>query len=387
MAILESHKCMSIIQIVIANLASIYLLMILLYEAQLQTLMGKRAGNAFKSVIYATAVSLLMDMILFLVDGRPGELYYFLNYYGNTVLFALPVVIAWTWLSFIYLFYEGMNETDSKFSFWYKIAILPGLIIIGLSVLQIFTPVFYTVDEVNVYHRLHMGWLSVAVMLFYILFGFCMFYYGKEYRRFRTGNIMLFFIPIIAGTFFQFLFKGVSTIYTSVTIGLTGFYLSCHNELLMRDWLTGLLNRTCFLATRTRRQISKHQNVGFIVFDIDDFKSINDQYGHPEGDRSLQAIANILREEADTNDWVFRISGDEFLIISFSHNEEGLKQMGLRIRERLAAPNENNERDYPLMVSFGTAVWEKGGDLDFDSVIRKADESLYVMKEKKGTLR
>ena len=146
---------MNIIQIVIANLASIYLLMILLYEAQLQTLMGKRAGNAFKSVIYATAVSLLMDMILFLVDGRPGELYYFLNYYGNTVLFALPVVIAWTWLNFIYLFYEGMNETDSNFSFWYKIAILPGLIIIGLSVLQIFTPVFYTVDEVNVYHRLH----------------------------------------------------------------------------------------------------------------------------------------------------------------------------------------------------------------------------------------
>jgi diguanylate cyclase (GGDEF)-like protein len=242
------------------------------------------------------------------------------------------------------------------------------------------------VDENNVYHRLPLSWFAVATAFFYIVTGSVVFHFRNAHSHYKTGNILLFILPIIGGTSFQFMFYGVSTIFPSITLGLTGFYISCHNEVLMRDWLTGLLNRTCFLSAEVQRLVTDHRNAGLIVLDIDSFKEINDHHGHLEGDRALKAVAKVLKSEAGEKDLVFRYGGDEFLILSYSKDPDHLEQVKQKILASIESLNQKGELPYRISLSCGTAV-NTGNGMDLESVLKAADFTMYSEKNGKATLK
>lgn len=370
---------MNIPQVVITDTISFYLLLTLLLEAKFKAILGDREGFLLRHLIYATMISSFLDMILTLVDGKPEPFLWVLNYYGNAVLFLTPVLIAWYWLNFIFLFHKRIGDFKNCGPIVNIFLIIPGLISLGIDVLQLFRPVLFWVDEYNVYHRLSLSWLAVATAFFYIVSGAVVFHFRNAHSHYKTGNIFLFIVPIIGGTMFQFMFYGVSTIFPSITLGLTGFYISCHNEVLMRDWLTGLLNRTCFLSAEVQRIFTDHKNAGLIVLDIDCFKEINDRYGHLEGDKALKTVARILKDEAGEKDLVFRFGGDEFLILSYSKEPDYLDLVKQRILSRMDALNESGNLPYPLTLSCGTAL-NKGNDMDLESVLRTADFTMYSEK-------
>lgn len=377
---------MNIPQVVITDTISFYLLLTLLLEAKFKDILGEAEGFLLRHLIYATMVSSFLDMILSIIDGKQGPFLYFLNYYGNAVLYVTPVLIAWYWLNFIFLFHKRIDDFKSCGPVINILLMVPGIISLGIGIFQLFRPVLFMVDEYNVYHRLPLSWFAVATAFFYIVTGSVVFHFRNAHSHYKTGNILLFILPIIGGTSFQFMFYGISTIFPSITLGLTGFYISCHNEVLMRDWLTGLLNRTCFLSAEVQRLVTDHRNAGLIVLDIDSFKEINDHHGHLEGDRALKAVAKVLKSEAGEKDLVFRYGGDEFLILSYSKDPDHLEQVKQKILSSIESLNQKGELPYRISLSCGTAV-NTGNGMDLESVLKAADFTMYSEKNGKAALK
>ena len=142
------------------------------------------------------------------------------------------------------------------------------------------------------------------------------------------------------------------------------------------DALTGVLNRGAFEKLQSAADDGK---VAFLMFDIDNFKKVNDTCGHLVGDKVLIKVVSLLRERFRTDDDIFRIGGDEFAVVMFGVGEECKDS----IREKIDAINEAlsaeklNEGAPVVSLSAGVAF----GNLIDKKLIAKADSVLYERKK------
>jgi len=149
-------------------------------------------------------------------------------------------------------------------------------------------------------------------------------------------------------------------------------------RLSINDDLTGLYNRRHFYTqlekeiTRARRQ--KH-SLFLIMFDLDDFKKFNDQYGHLEGDRILQEIGKAIKRSIRNNvDAGFRYGGDEFAIIIPEANQVQAIKIAQRIQEAC-----RNITPWPVEISLGLVELKEKHDIE--SLVRCADQLMYQAKD------
>jgi diguanylate cyclase (GGDEF)-like protein len=144
------------------------------------------------------------------------------------------------------------------------------------------------------------------------------------------------------------------------------------------DALTGLLNRHAFEEI-CNLSYEKHLQIALLLIDMDNFKFINDNYGHAGGDVALQELSRILVETFRTDDYVARIGGDEFVVIlpnCSSGAANIIKQKILNVNEKLLNIKDNIK---PVSVSVGVAFSDEGFTED---LFKKADKALYIVKEK-----
>ncbi|MGN0638336.1 MAG: GGDEF domain-containing protein [Huintestinicola sp.] len=137
------------------------------------------------------------------------------------------------------------------------------------------------------------------------------------------------------------------------------------------DGLTGISNRRS-LDSYMEKLLEEDSTFSFVLLDVDNFKSINDTYGHGEGDTSLISIAHILTEIFGEN--VFRYGGDEFAVISFENAEATAEKMALvnrRLRER--------NTEYILQTCSG--VYYNEDSDDERRIFERADHALYEAKQ------
>ena len=149
------------------------------------------------------------------------------------------------------------------------------------------------------------------------------------------------------------------------------------------DALTGLPNRALFydrleqalaIATRGRRR------VGVLFLDLDDFKPINDSYGHAAGDELLQALAARLTDELRQTDTVARIGGDEFTVILWDVlDPAAVAAVAEKLAESISRPVRMAGRECRVGVSIGQAVFPDDGR-DADELLGVADAAMYRMK-------
>lgn len=142
-------------------------------------------------------------------------------------------------------------------------------------------------------------------------------------------------------------------------------------RMAFRDDLTGLNNRTAYNQKIEDLQKGERRgSTGIILFDVDNFKMINDTKGHPEGDRVLKYVGSVLSEVfASTLYTVYRIGGDEFAVIGERVMEEEIIEVLLAVRERFI-------QDGDIRLSKGYSMVGK----DVTKAIDDADKMLYVDK-------
>jgi diguanylate cyclase (GGDEF)-like protein len=143
------------------------------------------------------------------------------------------------------------------------------------------------------------------------------------------------------------------------------------------DELTGLLNRRAFFsraAAITSLARRHDQPISVVIVDIDNFKGINDRYGHAAGDRALRELADAIRSEARTSDLVARLGGDEFVVLMPMTAPDGARRFAERLRQR-----RTRVASKPLTVSMGLAA-AAGAEVDIGTLLSEADRMLYAAK-------
>lgn len=148
------------------------------------------------------------------------------------------------------------------------------------------------------------------------------------------------------------------------------------------DELTGLLNRRGFrrMAEHTLKvERRSGRRAALFCIDVDHLKPINDRFGHPEGDRALRAVADVLRSALRDGDVMARFGGDEFVVLAPAIGLAGESdRLVQRLRDRLGEENARARRPYVLTFSVG--VVEETGATDLDRFIERADAMLYAQK-------
>jgi diguanylate cyclase (GGDEF)-like protein len=149
------------------------------------------------------------------------------------------------------------------------------------------------------------------------------------------------------------------------------------------DPLTQLFNRRA-LDEMVQREITRVSRIGssltFLLFDIDGFRSINTQFGHQAGDKLLVEVAQLLRNNFRGGDVLFRLGGDEFLVVMPDTSETQVDPALVRLQKSVDTWNASRRRDYDLSLSWGLAGYVVG--LSQEDILRHAERKLYQRKHK-----
>jgi diguanylate cyclase (GGDEF)-like protein len=158
--------------------------------------------------------------------------------------------------------------------------------------------------------------------------------------------------------------------------------------LSFQDELTGLYNRRGFFIFGEKFfSMAKRKNCTLVIFycDLDKFKSINDLYGHKEGDFALKTSATILKNACRDYDIISRFGGDEFVILLDNFQIDDVEEFKIRITTLFHDYNSHSNKGYQISISCGyteySPIHEK--NVTFGELIERADKKLYLEKGKR----
>ncbi|MGI6382398.1 MAG: GGDEF domain-containing protein [Tissierellaceae bacterium] len=260
----------------------------------------------------------------------------------------------------------------------YKSLWIPSLINAIASVLSPIMNLIFYVDAQNRYTRGEYFFIFILVYTInlLILAGITI-EVGKKNNYPFMGKMLALSIFTIIGTSIQLIHPLAYTTWHCVTIALLLYYLVTTEFDSSFDTLTNFYNRTAF--DKAIKHMNETRSFSLIILDIDDFKMVNDTYGHGYGDRVIKTVAEIIRKSFNKSYTCYRFGGDEFSILS---NETDQEKIEGQIREMIDSIEKIREEGNPIpTVSYGYSIFRGGANLDFNDIIKDADEQMYHYKK------
>ncbi len=331
-------------------------------------------SKIFTIMIYSTIFMNVCEILSWKFDTLPGASNYFFNFLFNFLFTGLATVVVGLWGYYIdYIVYSNEEKHKNRWHYF-----LPTIIMGVLSVLNIFYPILFKISADNVYSRLPMIWSSIilTVIIYIFVLLFVIKKASKSNKSVILGVLIFLALPIIASVG-QLLYIGLHIIWPTTAVALLITYLIFETTDNARDYLTGLFTRER-AEDQISRYILKNKNFSVIMIDIDDFKQLNDTYGHHRGDQVLIEVAKILKEIFDKHSLVSRFGGDEFLIVSNLDDNEALDIQRNRINYLIKKSDIEYFRD--IKLSFGTTICVDTTKCDADKIIIQADNNMYKNK-------
>ena len=151
------------------------------------------------------------------------------------------------------------------------------------------------------------------------------------------------------------------------------------------DPLTGIFNKR-YLSDRMKDEfghaLRTESPLTLLMIDIDHFKKINDTHGHPAGDIVLQRLALVAKSVVRGDDIFARFGGEEFCMLLRNTDPVGAKILAERLRNLIQGTRfEFEDKEIPVTVSIGAATLKDGNFTDADTLLKAADDALYISKE------
>lgn len=207
-----------------------------------------------------------------------------------------------------------------------------------------------------------------------------MLYETLRYSRkgFLQHKIFAYFLSFffLASSSIQVFDPKVYMTRITVVLSLCAYYAYNIELANLFDKLTGILNQGTYL--RKVKHLKEEQIV--IILDIDNFKGINDNYGHQFGDECLSNISRTIKSVFGNYGQCYRIGGDEFaVILRRYHNVEGLIK-----RFEIAVADKFKNKPCQLSLSLGYSKYENNDS--FEAVIQRADSNMYKAKKQNKAL-
>ena len=328
-----------------------------------------------------TLILCVVETASFWVDGKtfPGAIA--CNRVLNAMLFSIDIIFAFIWVPYVDFKLFGDRKRIRK---CYPFVAIPAVIIVLLACANVFVDIFFTVSPDNVYSRLPPAAVTYLLTYLYLLLGAgLVFAYRKKVGKYLFMPVVVFLTPIFIGSLLQFFFYGIALIWVSVAFGLTSLYINIQNEYTLIDPLTKLYNREYlfrFLHTASLKCRSD-RCVGGVMMDVNAFKTINDTYGHSEGDAALQAVSRCIMDVLQDEQFGTRYGGDEFIVLCYIRQESELDALVERLKHRLERENTRGNRPYRLDLSIGYTLYTPDTD-NPDSFLKRMDSRMYTDKRR-----
>lgn len=292
------------------------------------------------------------------------------NYLGNQPAYTIlrPILSA---LDYSLIVFVLLQITLVLFPMQKRWLYIPALLNAVLCFLSIPTKIVFEIDKNNHFLRHELGYLPYFIAGLYIIYlFFCLF---RHWKWEPETSLLLIFMAISAVIcFFTPLIQihdSTEWMTNTLAIDLLLYYNLLLQQFTKSDSLTKLLNRQSYYA-----DLEKHaENITAIVaIDMNGLKEINDREGHVAGDTALAALAACFRTAAKKKQRVYRIGGDEYLLLCLNSDENEVIALTERIQSEVAKT--------PYSCSVGYAM--KTPDISADDAYRTADARMYEEKKR-----
>ena len=329
-----------------------------------ESLNKKQKRGFFLAFALIAAISVL-EVITLVVDGMPPG-WRWLNILSNYLGFGLTPAVP---LCLVYVL-----DKKSIIRRGFKVAVCcEGVYLLFLAATLPYGPVF-SVSRENLYAR--GGCFFIYVIMYYASMLYLMVATVRTAAAFQNRSRTLIYpltLFLGAETMIQLALPALHVTWLCVTLLSVLYFIYCNEMWNQLDALTGLLNQNSYL----NRTVEMDRSGGvLVVFDVDDFKQINDRYGHLQGDLCLAEIAACLKKAYARCGYCYRIGGDEFCVLLKDRAQEA------PCAEEFLRRLEQRREVLPFlpMVSFGSAAFS--GE-DVVTVKDRADREMYRHKSQR----
>lgn len=347
-----------------ASIVFIELMLLIITIADASTnrmITGETRQKAIAAFILVAAAA-LGEAIGTLTDG--GSSFYYLHKYTKLAEFCLaPITGVAVGNAF------GLSKKTK----------IPMAIVIAHAVFQLIASPFdlvFRVDAQNIYHRESLYPIYVAA--FGLSVAYCFLTILRSSRRYHSSFDLPLFLTLgmllIGIGIQQLVNRDIRISYLTISISVMLLYNRSCQLALQLDGVTELLNRLCY----ENRLGNLNCNTVFVFFDLNNFKAVNDTYGHSAGDVCLKKTADTILQVYSSYGECYRIGGDEFCVI-LSGSRVNVDELNCRF----AASIEEACRTDPRMprVALGYAHYYFGHS-HIQSVLEEADAMMYQNKKK-----
>lgn len=260
---------------------------------------------------------------------------------------------------------------------------IPATILIVLTFINIKTGWIATVNMENEHIRGPLFWTIPIIPLFYLGYALLIVWrYHKKLITYKYVMNIMYIVIIGLSVVIQAICEAYLIIWNTIGGLLVCAYIFNIIDELQYDALTTMENKQSYLSYVSRLVKKQQLTLTAINIDLDDFKNINDYYGHQEGDEALKKFAQILRGSFPYKHRIFRMGGDEFLILSEQQNKKQMIKYMERFKERLNVYNSSSNKPYRLKFSYGMDSYGANYK-DVEQFFNYIDSMMYTQKQRK----
>lgn len=322
-----------------------------------ETLNNQQKCWFFRSFVLIIVISIL-ELVTVAVNNTASLrwLNILANYLGFGLTPAVPIFLA-----------SALEKNRSAIYAF----LIEGIYLLLLAVTFPLKVIFY-IDQNNQYTREKFFGIYLVVYFASILFLLIItLRFAGMYQNKSKNGVYLIAAFLLAGTMVQVIFPQIHITWLCVSLLAMLFFTYCNGMWQQLDKLTGLLNQNSYL----NKTSSLSKGGTLVVFDVDNFKQINDKHGHLVGDQCLKEIAACIKKAYSEYGFCYRIGGDEFCVLL---NADADKE---HCYKRLVRELDTKRKTFDILpyVSVGSAPFAAGDNaLDVKGI---ADHNMYRFKE------
>lgn len=344
--------------------------------------LNNSSDKYYEKTLLATISFSLFALISGIFNGTSYNFSQIILIISHSLYLFSESIIGYFYTNYILKRINLQEKREYKF-----ILYIPLILSIFFLIINLTKKILFTISIDNLYSPSKYLYLYNLINAIYVLiiitYLISYYFYNKNSKNEIKSLILFTLLPVVSA--------GIQNYNYGIILGQVGFTLS---ELLIYfnnqkkeanyDDLTGVYNRRAF-NKRANKIYYSNKSMFLMLMDADDFKIINDKYGHLEGDKALIQIAYILNRAINNthkNYSLARYGGDEFIIVGNIQNKDEVAQLINQIEEEEKKYNKETNNKYNIKLSIGYAL-QNDNHTSVEDLIKEADALMYAKKRKR----
>jgi len=362
------------------NILSLFILSMLIFHCYVKLDRRKLSNKIFLDTSCVIFLIISIEIITVLINGS-SHINIYINKLFSTLFFLISPIPLYMWDKYLYIQIEKIKKINILKVKYFKVPLFINTV---LLIINLKFNIIFSIDKNNFFQNEKFSIIPFLIGTFYYI---SIYIFLVKHKHTIPNDIYIFIsimyiFPFTASVLELFIPELLLT-WGSITTVLIFSYILLQQELFETDPLTGAFNRNFFnsFVSKTNKFTMNLSKLGAINIDLDEFKSINDTYGHKVGDDVLKNFVLLLNKAFKKKSKIIRMGGDEFIIIiENTSNEEIISHIRFL---NIITEVYNSVNKYPIKFSYSYCIYSNDfNDIYdfFDHIDNKMYQNKYLKK-------